>query len=84
MLAHRSKVLRRHPHQQHKERERIATATICQHFRKLFSVSLPGSPGSLIIIVGSLVHGQFLDLLTELDGCLHSKRCAGGDTKDIR
>src|SRR5260370_20919229 len=59
----------------------MARAALCKHFRQLLSVSLPCEPRSLIRVIGGLVHGQFLHLVTEFDGCLHGKSCAGGDTE---
>ncbi len=84
MLPHPVQVLGRHPCQHHKESQGVAPATLRQHVRKLLSVGLPCLPGSLIIIVWGLVHGQFLDLVTQLDSRLHGKSCAGGDPEQER
>src|SRR5260370_5488825 len=81
MLAHPWNMISGHPHQHHKERHSVASTVCCKQFLKLLSVIHPCESRSVIRIVWCLVHGQFLHLVTELDGCLHGKSCAGGDTE---
>ena len=84
MLAHPIKLVGGHPQQHHKEPYRIASATCRKQFLELPSEFLPGLAGIVVVVVGRLVHREFLDLVTELDCCLHRQCRAGGDTEHER
>ena len=78
-LSRSLKMFGRHPHEHHKEAQRVASPSFCKDFHQLLSIGseclLPG----IIRVIRSLVQSQFLHLVAELDGSLQSQSGTGGD-----
>src|SRR5439155_3557068 len=56
---------------------RITSAIRRQGFRKVLDVLAPGFLSLRIVVVGSFVYGEFLDLVAQFDGCFQGQASPG-------